>query len=134
MVSMSRSGTYISLGFVMVLGSRLSEPLPPCLASSPRPAVSGNGASRLDTALRSAVKSTTCSTIRWMTSLACCTLPRQPSMVALRIAPRFASNTEGPDNAVRVRAFIFDRDEHDALGRARHLPNQQAGPQEANRM
>jgi hypothetical protein len=61
------------------------------------------------------VRSTTCSTIRWMTALALCTLPRHPSMLAMRIARRFCSNTDG-HNEVGICPFVLRRDEHDAFG------------------
>jgi NADPH:quinone reductase-like Zn-dependent oxidoreductase len=50
-VSICKSGSYISRGLIGGLGSRLSRPLPPCLASWPRPADSGNPSSRPETVL-----------------------------------------------------------------------------------
>jgi hypothetical protein len=87
-VSMCRSGSYISRGREITLGSRLSSPLPPRLASSPRPGWMGNASSSPETRLSWSERSITCSTTRCVTPLACCTLPQQPSMVAPRIARR----------------------------------------------
>ena len=86
----------MSRGLIEGLGTRLSRPLPPRSASSPGPAV----------------------------SLALCTRPQHPSIVAPRIARRCRSEDSRPDDQVRIRAFIFERNEHDALSRARHLADE----------
>src|SRR6202012_3779894 len=122
-VSICKSGSYISRGRAIGFGSRLSSPLPPRLASSPRPDKNGNASSFPDTRPSAADKSFACSTIRWVTPLACCTLPRQPSMEAPRIAAILLKDFR-PHDEIGVGGFVFERDEHDALGRARHLPHQ----------
>jgi hypothetical protein len=59
-----------------------------------------------------------------MTPLAHCTRPRQPIIDADRIGRRFFSNTLGHTIKFAFAAFILKRDEHDALGGARHLTHQ----------
>ena len=95
-VSICMSGSYMSRGLTAGLGSRLSRPLPPCLASSPRPADSGNALVEARHAANSADRSCTLLDDQMNDAVgAAAPVPRHPSIVAPRIARRFCSKTDG---------------------------------------
>ena len=123
-VSMCRSGTYMSRGLAIGRGSRLSGPWPPCLASSPRPGTSGKASSSPETVFRSAVRSIRLLDDQVNDAARALDLATAAEHRGAEDRSAVLLEDGGPDDEIGVRGFVFQGDEHDALGGARHLANQ----------